>query len=209
MNYILLYLIVGLPVSVSCGLVYSKADRVWKRVLFGLVMLTVWPLVPVAMIRELLAMKRIQEVCAWCGETVASYKDPGRLAVWREHHKHCPKHPMREEVERLKKKIEILTADYTDKEDALRMANDTAKNMLKSQQYQINTLSSRCSILQIRLDRERKDGDRLADFLDTILKFVKDAGYGQSPEIVDALETYRRGARVIDEQDGLKEEPSE
>lgn len=69
--------------------------------------------------------------------------------------------------------------------------------------------SSRCSILQIRLDRERKDGDRLAAFLDTILKFVKDAGYGQSPEIVDALETYRRGARVIDEQDGLKEEPSE
>lgn len=209
MNYILLYLIVGLPVSVSCGLVYSKADRVWKRVLFGLVMLTVWPLVPVAMIREFLAMKRIQEVCAWCGETVVSYKDPHRLSAWREHHKRCPKHPMREEVERLEKKIETLAADYTDKEDALRMANDTAKNMLRSMQQQINTLSSRCSVLQIQRDRLRKDGDRLAAFLDTLLKFVKDAGYGQSPEILDALETYRRGVKTIDEQEEIKEESRE
>lgn len=198
MNYILLYLIVGLPVSVSCGLVYSRADRVWKRALFGLVMLTVWPLVPVAMIREFLSMKRIQEVCAWCGETVVSYKDPDRLSAWREHHKRCPKHPMREEVERLEKKIETM-----------RLIGDSAQGRLESMQDHANYFSQKCALLLAQRNRLRKDGDRLASFLDTLLKFVKDAGYGQSPEILDALETYRRGVKVIDEQEEIKEESHE
>jgi len=112
MNYILLYLAVGLPVALGCGLAYSRADRVWKKCLFGLILLSVWPLIPVVMIREALALKRIQEVCAWCGETVVAFKNPNRIEIWKAHHKVCPKHPMREEIERLEKEIEQIRADH-------------------------------------------------------------------------------------------------
>ena len=98
-NYILLYFALGLPIALMLAFV-SGRDTPGKRVMAGLVLWLVWPLVPVAMIREHLALKHINLKCAWCGDTVTTLSNALNRELWAAHHRQCPQHPLRPEIER-------------------------------------------------------------------------------------------------------------
>lgn len=100
LTYILLYFAVGLPVLLALAFLTGR-DEIGKRIVAAFVLWLVWPLVPIAMIREHLALKRINLKCAWCGEEVTPLTNPVNREAWAAHHRQCPNHPLRPEIERL------------------------------------------------------------------------------------------------------------
>lgn len=101
MIYFLIYLALGLPVAVTFAMINN--DRpILNRVLYGLVMLPAWPIFVLSLLRELWTLKRIQVSCAWCGKFTVPLKHAENREVWKAHALQCPKHPMREEIERLR-----------------------------------------------------------------------------------------------------------
>jgi hypothetical protein len=101
-NYVLLYFAVGLPVAVAFMLAGKEDTPLPRRLLAAFVLWLVWPFIPVAIIRERLALKQINIACAWCGEAVAPLAAANKREIWKAHHLQCPKHPLREEIERAK-----------------------------------------------------------------------------------------------------------
>jgi hypothetical protein len=112
MQYLLLYLIVGLPFAIVVGLAHRGDEDVppEHRVLFGLFMLPFWPLFTVAVVREMLLLRRLRVICSWCNDFVAPYGKPGYTELWAEHVLKCPKHPARARIAELEAQLSSLEA---------------------------------------------------------------------------------------------------
>ena len=102
-DYIVLYLTVGLPVSVACSMAWSKEPFI-RRILLALCAWAIWPFFPIAIAKEWWAIKRLTEVCFWCREEVTNYANPNKRQAWIDHFLHkCKKHPLRGQLEEVLK----------------------------------------------------------------------------------------------------------
>ena len=108
MTYLLIYLALGLPVVIVTAL--AGQDSTGKRIAQIAFFLPLWPVFPVAVAVEWLALKRIHERCFWCGEVVSPYNAPDREERWRAHHHQCQKHPLQEVINAQAQEIEELQA---------------------------------------------------------------------------------------------------
>lgn len=167
MNYLLLYLIVGLPVSVMCALVATATDTPpVKRVVVGLLFWSVWPIFPVVLIREKLMLRHIRTVCAWCSEVVGEYEKDDKTK-WRAHLLECPKHPLREQITALRERNAELE---------LRIDADMPPH----------TIDPRVSELQARVDELEGTLTRLTPDPGTVFVPMPDP-WGEDDEIYNDL----------------------
>jgi hypothetical protein len=119
-NYIALYFLLGIPVSLATVMVYGR-DNLRTRILGAFTMLLVWPLLPIAMLRERWLLKLIVAHCLWCdAEVTVDMRD---RKTWAEHSRTCPKHPLRSEIER-------LTAERDSKAKWARHYHDNANRFM-------------------------------------------------------------------------------
>jgi hypothetical protein len=111
MQYLLLYLAVGFPFAIVAGLAHRREDDLPPeyRVLFGLFMLPAWPFFVIAVVRELLMLRRLRVVCGWCHEYVTTLdKEPEFSRRWAEHVLECQKHPARARIAELESDLARL-----------------------------------------------------------------------------------------------------
>ena len=112
MIYLLIYLGLGLPVSIAGALANVKTSVPW-RILLSLVMWSFWPLFVLVLLREWWTLKRMMECCFWCGMEVTAHNNPDRREVWTNHYLHgCDKHPLKIEIVRLYAEFDLWRAEF-------------------------------------------------------------------------------------------------